>query len=591
MGASQGRLEAGGSLEKVDVLASGTLPVEGRPFELEVDASVGKTGAQIRTASFAGQGMSLALGGEASWRDGLSLDLVGEARGLNPEIFVEDYPASIDVQISAVGTDESLEIRLAGLEGHLLERPLQGEGNVLLENFALSRARLDLESGESRIEVEAPSWPEEPIRAHLDLANLGDLLPDLAGTLQGDAKVVPHAEGLEIETSLAGSALSFQEWSVSQITTQASLDLRPGGDLVADLAVSSIEGPLAIETVRLQARGRDRKMDFETTISSEVSGIECRGHLDFAETPRLRLDRLDLDTHDFGEWKLTEATTVVLEEGRPHLDPPACLGGRETRICVDVPDSDGVPGRLLLERFPLALLDNLASAATGQEIRLLGELEGDFTWQLVEGRPAIDGKIGSDGIEIAIGSPEGPPQKLVLDSVDVSAQGERDLDLQLRLVAQNGEIGLQGQVLEWTDPEKATLDLRVDADLPDIGEFALFVPGLEDLAGAVEARVTARGNLKKPQLAGQARLSSFALFVPAAGLRVQQGDLELGFDEQGDIAVEGRLDLGEGFIEIEGQGQPVPLRAQLSVNADRAPAAGSSRCAHPRQCRHRRRHR
>ena len=88
-----------------------------------------------------------------------------------------------------------------------------------------------------------------------------------------------------------------------------------------------------------------------------------------------------------------------------------------------------------------------------------------------------------------------------------SASLGQDLTLDLRLDAANGFATLAGSIGAWTKPGEARLDLSVDIDLPDLGQFALLVPAVEELKGGVEATIRAGGSLAEPELTGQAKVS------------------------------------------------------------------------------------
>ncbi|MCP3960593.1 MAG: hypothetical protein GY719_22345 [bacterium] len=554
LGVPVGRLVAEGPVDALSVAAEGLVPIGGMPFDLALDALLSPESARVSRFAISGQGAEIALAGHVEWGEALAVDAHGEVRGLNPAVLWPDWPARIDGALAISGTDRHLEAAIEGLEGRFLGRRLRGGGKMVLEDLKLASASLALRSGRSRIDVAAPAWPEQPIRARFDLRDLGDLIPGVSGAALVTAEITPHPEGVEASAEITGSSMSWEGWSLASVDGEAALDLRPGGELSARLEGGPLKGPVDVDSLRFEATGRDRAFDFTSRWLSPIGQVLVTGSADLSGEPRVRLNRMELATRDFGDWALSEPAAVVVAGGEIRLEAPACLASAETRLCVDLPRSPGVPGTLEMDRFPLGLLDGAASAAAGRPVTLGGVVAGDFEWRLEDGQPAIDGALRGRGVEIALAG-EGP---LRLTGVRLAARAEEDLELEMDVAAGDASARLSGRVERWRSPDDAGLDLELDVDLPDLGELGL--PGLpvEDLSGTVDALLEIRGRPRRPAVAGRLAVSGFGLFAPAPGLAASGGDLEILFDENGDVDISGRVEFEEGWVEIDGSALLAP---------------------------------
>ncbi len=557
LGVPVGRFVAEGPRDALTVEAGGLVPIAGEPFDLALDALLAAGSARVERFAVSGGGGEVALAGHLEWGEALAVDARGEARGLNPAVLWPGWPARIDGALAISGTDERLEAAIEGLEGRFLGRRLRGEGRMVLEDMELASASLVLRSGRSRIDVAAPAWPERPVRARFDLRDLGDLVPGAAGSAHGTAEVTPHPDGLEGTAELTGSAMTWGDWSLAVFEGDASLDLRPGGELSARLEGGPLSGPMDVDSLHFEGRGSDRAFEFSSRWLSPRGEAEVTGFADLSGEPRVRLDRMKVAIRDFGDWTLSEPAVVAVTGGEARLKAPACLTSAETRLCVDLPRSPDVPGTLVLDGFPLGLLDGVASAGAGRTVALAGLADADFEWRLAAGLPAIDGSLVSEGVEIGLA---GEDQPLRLAAVRLEARGEEDLELAVELAAADASARLSGRVLRWRTPDDAGLDLALDLDLPDLGGLGL--PGLpvEDLSGAVEARLEIRGRPRRPAVGGRLAVSGVGFFVPEPGLAASGGDLEVLFDDSGDVEISGKVELGEGWMEIDGSALLAPSR-------------------------------
>ncbi len=547
-----GRLTADGSFDALTVAAGGVVPIGGRPFDVALDALLSSQRARLDRFTVSGAGAEIALAGYLGWGEALEVDTRGTVRGLDPAVLWPDWPARIDGALAISGTDRRLEIVLEGLRGRFLDRPLRGEGRAVLEELSLASASLAVRSGRSRIDIEAPAWPEEPIRASFDLRDLGDLVPGATGSARATAQITPHVQGLEIEAEISGSSIRWKDWSLAALDGEAALDLRPGRDLVARLETGLLTGPVDVDSLRFEGRGRDRSFDFTTRALSPLGESIVAGTADLSrERHRIRLDRLDLSTRDFGDWALIEPIAVAVAGDELRLELAACLASAGTRLCVELPGPRDAPGTLVLERFPLGLLDGVAGAAAGRPVVMAGLLDADFSWRLEAGRPVINGTLSSDGVAITLVAGEEPLQ---LTGLRLVARGEEDLELDLEVAAAGASGRLSGRITHWGEPDDASLDLALDLDLPDLGELGL--PGLpvEDLSGTVVAALEIWGRPKRPAIDGRVTVSDVGFFAPEPGLEARDGDLKVLFDDGGEVKMSGRIAFEEGWMDLDGHG-------------------------------------
>jgi translocation and assembly module TamB len=133
----------------------------------------------------------------------------------------------------------------------------------------------------------------------------------------------------------------------------------------------------------------------------------------------------------------------------------------------------------------------------------------------------------------------------------------------------NGEATLRG--LGQQDTAVAG---RASVRIPDLAPFAVFAPQIANVHGRADARAIIAGTLQAPQIAGELTASDLATDIPAAGLHLKAGRLELRPDSAvaGQFNISGDVNSGDGRLEIAGKAGTAG-DVDLRINGERFLAA------------------
>jgi translocation and assembly module TamB len=91
----------------------------------------------------------------------------------------------------------------------------------------------------------------------------------------------------------------------------------------------------------------------------------------------------------------------------------------------------------------------------------------------------------------------------------------------------------------------------------------LFSPDIVEPSGRLAGRVTLAGTRAQPLLGGSAQLSAFSTEVPALAITLQDGELRMDAQPDGNARISGHVRSGEGTLNVDGslgwRGQDTPL--------------------------------
>src|SRR5690606_25890555 len=95
----------------------------------------------------------------------------------------------------------------------------------------------------------------------------------------------------------------------------------------------------------------------------------------------------------------------------------------------------------------------------------------------------------------------------------------------------------------------------------------LFSPDIVEPTGKLDADLRLAGTRAAPVIGGEARLQDFAAELPALGIALQEGDVRMDAQADGNARIVGRVRSGDGILEVDGslgwQAQDTPLVLNL----------------------------
>ncbi|GAP66639.1 pathogenicity protein [Mizugakiibacter sediminis] len=499
----------------------------------------------------------------------LGWDIEAIARRLDPGAFFAGWPGALDFRLASRGTltdrGPQATLKLDRVGGTLRRRAVRGRADLRLAPDYVVDGNLELASGGSRVAVSGRGGQATDAAATLAIASLGDWLPRASGRLDGRFDVAGRWPRLAVRGQLAGERLAYAGAQIDALRLQADLpDLgTPGGKLdlaahgaaAAGFAFASIaahgDGVAEKHALRVDARGA--QLGLALALSGSYRNAAWNGTL-----AALRLEPAGMPA-----WTLQQPAQLAWRDGAARLSP-LCLAAGEPRVCVAGQQTkDGAASASYrLERLPVALIAALAAPAA--PLRFDGTLDGSG-----ELRRAADGALsGSAVLRSAAGSiayPENAGQPLL---------GWRDLAAEATLSPSAQRVTLHSALADGgrIDGEatvggaQRALSGTLDANLPSLAFVELLTPQLAAVKGALDGRYTLGGTLDAPRVAGRMALRGFAAEVPAAGLKLHDGELALEARDAAHFAIDGHVGSGDGTLAVKGTLSTVagePLRLDI----------------------------
>jgi translocation and assembly module TamB len=563
---SQGSLDFDGTPQAYALKGAFSVGFQGEVTQVTVDATGTDAHANIRKLALAQRAGRLDLDGRVDFEP-VAWQLHVSASGFDPGEFLAGWNGRVDLDASTRGVLAQAgpqgSLSLAKLQGTLRGRPLAGEGDIEFAAPARLEGDLRLSSGRSRLAVKGHSTQAERIdaRVTLDMASLGDWVPDTSGSLAGEFRIRGQWPRLTIDGGADGRALAFAGQRVARLRVDASVasPLDPSGRLRAKATRVEVAG-LQFDTVLLEGDGNQQKHRASVEVAGEQ--LEARTAVAGGVTAAGwsgELRELSLDARDRAKVSLRAPARVVLDQGNVSIGQ-VCLDEERGSLCVagDLEKSGALRASYSFDQVSLALADVLAPEAMSGQLR--GELTGEG-----QVRRTADGQLFG---EAQIRSPRA--QLVMLDDeAGVSVLGQRtlllyeNLDVRAVFEGQKGTAritaGLQnGGSLKATvaathfTAASPRINGRVTASMPTLAPFGAFVPTVANLDGKVDAEILIGGTVAAPEITGTVDATQLQADLGHLGIELRDGRVEGDAKAGGGFRLAASVASGKGHLELAG---------------------------------------
>ncbi|QLF91957.1 translocation/assembly module TamB [Pseudomonas sp. ABC1] len=533
-------------------------------------------------ALVAGQGrvagsLSAGFADAIDWKADLTLS------DFDPAYWLAELPGKLAGTLKSQGGVQGGVLRAdadLNLQGELRRRParLALQANGAGEQWNVPQLQLQL--GDNSVKGSG-RWAERLAgQLDLDLRNLGQLWPGLAGQLSGALKLAGTATAPEGELNLGGQRLAFEDNKVGQLQLDAVLDAgeRARLGLKAD-GIRVGENDLGQAT--LSASGTRQR--HEAALALQGPLLKLALGLDGGlrgDAWHGQLERLDLDAQQ-QRWSLqAPATLSRLANGRIDLGAHCWVSGPAS-LCAEkqrlLPDTQV---RYRLRDFQLASLEPYLPDDFAWQGVLSADIHLDLPSAGPSGRITLDAGPGLLRLREAQEWVDFPYQTLALDS----QLTPRRVDGTLRFKgASLGEL----EVRVGIDPRSELKTLSGDFQLSglDLSVARPFVEQIDRLEGKLNGSGRLSGSLMKPVVNGRLVLSDgeiagneLPLSVEALQVTVLIDGERLQLDggwrsgERGQGQLSGRLDWHEALdLELSVTGSDLPVAVEPYAELDVTP--------------------
>lgn len=530
----------------------------------------------------------LELAGRVAWAPALAWDLAVDIKGLDPALFLPQWPGHVSAKGRTQGNlmEEDLRFSLEGLDvgGELRGLVLSAQGDLHLEQGQLNSPGMLLALGANKLEFKGRTsreWLEmdwkvnAPLLQQLDTRLKGALstrgqvsgnleqLDNLSLSLTADARDLAWEDQLslgELQLSLTPEVeesyrlgLSLKQLSAAD-TLINQLTLNGEGDLTNQRLSASVD----TESLGSLALVLDSNIQ-EHQVQARFSELDLR----LPGLPRWWLLRsspmtLSLEQMDFGELCLTtrngERRRPSADEASERVEPeiaeeePQTQPAEEPALCLKgQQDQKGLMLSGSAQSIPL----RQARSALRPEVSLHGYLNGTFSYQQPkkgEGSARFDFSTRDGAIHHQYA--DDPVRIYPWDLSRLEGEWRAD-KLTSELVSiwpgygeMNANIGM--------DTSRRQLNGKLDAHFSDLTPLGVLIPMAEDLKGQLVADLNLSGPVDKPQLDGELLLQNGSAAVPYLGLSLEDVKVRLSSDGKGRMELDSRFHSGGGHLSLTG---------------------------------------
>jgi translocation and assembly module TamB len=463
-----------------------------------------------------------------------------------------DFTLATEGRITPQGPEAAL--KLDKVTGTLRQRSIAGsQADLAITPGNLLQGSLLLVAGQSRIRAVGEHGKRTNATVMLDVASLGDWMPDASGTLQGQFTIKGAWPKLTVAGQLHGSGLrnGVQRIDALQLTASIPDVSKPGGDL--DLTLHGVHASaLDFETVEVKGSGNAASHDLHLDARGPQlsTALALHGKWD-AKAKRWTgtLSGIRLVPQGLPAWQQRQPSTIVWQRGAMTLSQ-LCLTSGAPHFCASADrNAKGVTtARYDLRALPLQLLATLAPGAN--PLQASGELSG--TGQLtinaanaINGHGSLDASAGSIAY---VSNPERPLLAWSSLGIAIDANGaSQHVRLQSTL-NDGGHIRGDATVSGATRAVQGTLDV----DIRNLAFLEALSPEIANVHGTLDGSLALSGTLAAPQFQGRIQTQGFSAEVPRAGLKLHDGTFGITGNAQGELAITGQITSGGGLLHVDG---------------------------------------
>ena len=496
----------------------------------------------------------LRVGGTVGWSGGVSWDVDVHAERINPGLYQPDWPGqlggrvAVSGSVGADGDDLVLQARISEFGGQLRGYPVQAGGVIDLADGDVAARELAVSSGPNRVRVDGRAGATFDLRFDIEAPDLASLYPGLNGALAGSGRLEGTPQVPLLVASLDGRSVAFEAMRADDLKLDVDWGenggrgaLRIGGLVASGVEMDNLLLNLGgtPEAHRLDVNASGPQVDVTLAAQGGVIDRAWRG----------RLSELMLAQPQLGEWRLQKAFELQL----------AADDVRASRLCMVQGDAQ-------------LCAEGGWNAAKG--VDLIGGLRGIDLARLNEflpGEATIEGNLTGD-FKLS-GNPDNPRATLELRPSDGVLRVATDLDLlefayrnarvSARFADDRGDLDLGfelgpngragGQMkLGSEQGGRRSISGRVDADFPDLGLVAGFVPALQEVKGGLHVDAALSGDTVTPRIVGEVVIANASARIAAAGIQLSDIDLNVSGDGAAPLQIVGGVTSGLGRLDIKG---------------------------------------
>ena len=556
---SAGKLQLRGSSAHYTATGKLTLGPPGKPADITLALSGSAEQIALDSLHLVQAAGSLDAHGTITLQPELAWAIKAQGHQFNPGVFAADWPGALSFDLDTDGTltedGPQAHVVLRDLRGDLRGHALSGQSDLRVTPPLIVNGTARLASGDSYVDVRGTGSRQTDASITLAISSLGDWIPGSGGAINGDFRLQGTWPDLHITGRAAGEDVRTGDTRVRQLAV--AVDLRnleaPHGHV--DLSTRDLlAGGMVFDTIEARAQGSLQQHSLQVDASGDPLDLTLAldGSSSSADAWSGTLSELRMQVRGIPAFDLAGTTGLHWQQPAFSMDE-LCLRGGDTHVCLAATGSSdgGVTASYRIEQLPLALLATLAGAS--EMLVVTGELAGSGELQrsadgTLEGRASLASPAGSVAWMDA-----GDQPLLRYDNLAMQAQLGSQSTLQLGAgLDDDGRIDAHISMAGTDDPQ--ALDGNIAIRVNSLAFVEMLSTEVADVKGRLLADYRVGGSLAEPSLDGALQLSDLAMEIPAAGLRLKEGQASLRAAGADQFVLDGSLKSGEGTLQLEGRG-------------------------------------
>ena len=360
------------------------------------------------------------LSGAGQWTPNPLLDLDYAIGGLDPSLLDGRLRGALDSSgaVALAMRNDTLEVKLGidSLGGQLNGQAVDGRAAVAYANGRTTISDAALSVGENSVAGTARFGKAVQVDAEIDVADLAGIVADAGGSLRGRIVVEGSLAKPEVDVSLQGSGLAWQDYGLAELAVNARLEGDQQG--TADITIGGATiASTRIDRAQLVLSGRPDDHVVQTNLQAYGTTLDIEGRGNYAApawTADLR--RIDIANDEVGTWSTATPGRLKLSPDdsrllRTCLEPEHGAG----QACVSASrDAQAASLAIDIEALPLVALPLALPTGLALDGRVNASLRGELTPQGLAAKAgltledasvsaAYDGELVSLRLETATG--------------------------------------------------------------------------------------------------------------------------------------------------------------------------------------------
>lgn len=567
----QGAFRLHGTLEGYQAELSGSVrDLRSGPLHVMLNAAGSAAQLLISELRIDGKAGRLHSAGDISWQDGIGFNFAFEAEQLQVQPWLPDWPGYLNARLAVQGRVDGgmLTQATAAIErvdGKLRGYALAGSGQIASAGQRITLKQVRLSSGNNRVELDGGIGERLQLDFKLAAPQLAALWPGLEGALTSSGKIGGSPEQPEVDATLQGRNIGYEDFALKRIDARFNVDTRSGGSLEMNFeAKNLLLAGQKFAALRIAAGGSVQNHRLTLEMSGEPGNIKTT--LQGGYRPRHwdgMVAAMELKAPPVGVWRLQQPAKLSVSFGADTEIGLSgfCLQQQNALLCSDGGYQGGKGYRAsgLLANIPLALLRPLLP----ENLRLEGDIGGRYDLAGSRSAPTVKAAIDAQ------------PGVVTLTDADNKQHRFHYRDTFVRVDGSGGTYNVR-YALRIRDAAAVDGALRIDpqqrlagqlrARVEDLTLLAALLPGVEKLTGRITADADIGGTLQQPIVKTELLFIAGEAHIPDLGLKLYDMRLHAASSDGRRLRIDGEIHSGPGKLTLNGtalldaeQGWPLRL--------------------------------